>query len=81
MGDADELLFLTEGDDPVPVLKPDRARGLEARRGKARQFIEEDAAARVGSAFRQKLKANASPVTCAVSLYHKHSGNHLRPHP
>ena len=25
MGDADELLFVTEGDDAMPVLKPDRA--------------------------------------------------------
>jgi hypothetical protein len=31
MGDADELLFLTEGDDAMPVLKPDDARGPEAR--------------------------------------------------
>ena len=28
MGDADELLFVPEGDDAMPVLKPDRARGL-----------------------------------------------------
>ena len=46
MGDADELLFLTEGDDAIPVFKPDRARGLEARRGEAHEFIEEDAAVR-----------------------------------
>ena len=57
MGDADELLFLTEGDDAMPVLKPDRARGLEARRGEAHEFIEEDAAVRVASAFRHELKA------------------------
>ena len=51
MGDADEFLLLTEGDDAVPVLKPDRARRLEARRGKAREFVEEHAAVRVYSAF------------------------------
>src|ERR1700675_4917334 len=28
MSDADELLFVPEGDDAMPVLKPDRARGL-----------------------------------------------------
>ena len=44
MGDADELLFVTEGDDALPVLKPDRARGLEARRGEADEFVEENAA-------------------------------------
>ena len=35
MGDADELLFATEGDDAMPVLKSDSARGLEARRVEA----------------------------------------------
>jgi hypothetical protein len=51
MGDADELLLVTEGDDAPPVLKPHLARGREARRGKARQLVEEDAAIRVASAF------------------------------
>ena len=46
MGDADELLFVTEGDDAMPVLKPDSARGLEARYAYANEFIEEDAAVR-----------------------------------
>ena len=57
MGDADELLFVTKGDDAMPVLKPDRARGLEARCGEAHELIEEDAAGRVASAFRHELKA------------------------
>ena len=57
MGDADELLFLTEGDDAMPVLKPDRARGLEARRGKARQFVEEDASVRIDPAFWHEVTA------------------------
>jgi len=67
MGNADELLFVAEGDDAMPVLKPDRARGLEARRGEARQFVEEDAAVRVASAFRHELKATLSPATYVVS--------------
>jgi hypothetical protein len=55
MSEADKLLFLTEGDDAMLVLKPDRARGLEARRGDAYEFIEEDAAVRVASTFRHEL--------------------------
>ena len=69
MGDADELLFVTEGDNAMPVLKPDRARGLEARRGEAHEFIEEDAGARIDRAFWHELKATPRPphVRCAVS--------------
>ena len=48
MGEADELLFLTEGDDAMLVLKPNRARGLEARYADAHEFIEENAAVRIG---------------------------------
>ena len=62
----------------LPVLKPDRARGLEARYADANEFIEEDAAVRVASAFWHELKATPLP-TCAVSLYHRHSGDHLPP--
>ena len=57
MGDADELLFVTEGDSAMPVLKPNSARGLEARYAYANEFIEEDAAVRVASAFRHELMA------------------------
>ena len=57
MGDADELLFVTEGDNAMPVLKPDRARGPEARYGEANKFIEENAVVRVASAFWHELKA------------------------
>ena len=68
MGDADELLFVTEGDDAVPVLKPNRARGLEARRGEAHEFVEEKAAVRVGSAFRHEFATTLGcATTCAVS--------------
>ena len=66
MGDADELLFVTEGDDAMPVLKPDRARGPEARYADAHEFIEEDAAVRVASAFRHEVKATPRPPRCVV---------------
>ena len=55
MGDADELLFLTEGNNAMPVLKPDRACGFKARRLEAHEFIEENAAVRVASAFGHEL--------------------------
>ena len=51
MSEADKLLFLSEGDDAMLVLKPDRARGPQTRRGKAHQFVEEGATVRVDSAF------------------------------
>jgi hypothetical protein len=41
MGDADELLFVTKGNDAMPVLKPDRTRGFEARYADAHELIEE----------------------------------------
>jgi hypothetical protein len=79
MGDAGELLFVTEGDDAMPVLEPDRARGLEARRGKAQELVEENAAVRVASAFGHELRRRLAATTCAVSLYHKHRSGHLCP--
>ena len=45
----------------MPVLKPDRARSLEARRGEAHEFVEESAAARVASAFWHEPKATPRP--------------------
>ena len=51
MGDADELLLVTEGDDAMLVLKPDHARGPETRYADANEFIKENAAVRVGSAL------------------------------
>ena len=62
MGDADELLFVTEGDDAMPVLEPDRARGPKARRGEAHEFVEEDAAVRVACAFWHGFKV--TPGLC-----------------
>ena len=61
MGDADELVLLAERYEDLPVLEPDRPRGLEARRGQAHEFIEEDAAVRVASALRHERKAAPRP--------------------
>ena len=61
MSDADEFVLLAERYDDLPVLELDRPRGLEARRGQAHEFIEEDAAIRVASAFRHELKAAPRP--------------------
>jgi hypothetical protein len=61
MGDADKLLFVTEGDDAMPVLEPDYPRGPQTRRGKAHQFIEEDAAVCVAPAFRHEGYASPAP--------------------
>ena len=66
MSDADEFVLLAERYDDLPVLELDSARGPEARRGEAHEFIEEDAVVRVASAFRHELKA-APRATCAVS--------------
>ena len=55
------MVLVREDDNPLPVLHPDRARGLEARRGKARELIEENAAVRVDPAFRHELKATPRP--------------------
>ena len=59
----------------MPVLKPDRARGLEARRGEAHEFIEEDAVVRLASAFRHELRATPRPPPV---WYHDtaHDDNH-----
>ena len=67
MGDADAfaafaaMVLVAEGDESVPVLKSDSARGLEARRGDAHELIEEKAVVRVASAFRHALKATPLP--------------------
>ena len=75
MSDADEFGLLAEGYEGLLVFKPDRARGPEARYADANEFIKENAAVRVASAFRHEL--NATPLTCAVSLYHRHIGDQL----
>ena len=61
MSDADEFVLLAERYKGLPVLKPDRASGLEARYADAHEFIEEDAAVRVASAFWHELKATPRP--------------------
>jgi hypothetical protein len=76
MDDADAFAAFTamfpfaEDDNALPVLDPDRTRGLEARRGKAREFVEEDAAVRVASAFRHELKTTPRPHLCGIMIPH-----------
>jgi hypothetical protein len=57
MSDADEFGLVAERYEGLPVLKPDRARGAEARYADAHKLIEENAVVRVASAFRHELKA------------------------
>ncbi len=59
MSNADEFVLLAERYEDLPVLKSDHARGLEARRGEAHEFIEEDAVVRVASAFRHEFEGYA----------------------
>ena len=61
MGDADAfaasaaMVLLAKGDDALPVLKPDRARGLQARYAPANKSVEENAVTRIDRAFRHEL--------------------------
>jgi hypothetical protein len=50
------LVCSPKGIGPL-VLKPNRARSPQARRVEAQEFIEEDAAVRVASAFRHELRS------------------------
>lgn len=74
MDDADAFAALNtvalvvEGDDTILVLEPDRTRSPEARCGEAHEVGEEDAAARVASAFWHELEL-ASPGPLRVR-YH-----------
>jgi hypothetical protein len=85
MGDADAfaafaaMVLVAEGDESVSVLKSDSARGLEARRGEAQKFVEENATVRVASAFRHEFELRlVCATTCAVLSYHRNRGDHLR---
>ena len=71
--------FVTEGDNAMPVLKPDRARGLEARRGEAHEFVEEDAAVRVASAFWHEFKATPRPPPVRYHDTTSNRGSQLPP--
>ena len=62
MSNADEFVLVTERYEDLPVLKSDRARGLEARHADASKFIEENAVVRVASAFRHELKVTPCPL-------------------
>ena len=68
MGDADELLFVTEGDNAMPVLKPDRAYGPQARYADAKKFVEENAVTRIDRAFWHELKAAPRPSLCGTMI-------------
>jgi hypothetical protein len=57
MREADEFGLLAERYVGPLVLKPNQARGLEARYADANEFIEEDATVRVSSAFWHEFKA------------------------
>ena len=67
MGDADafaafaSMVFVAEGDDAMPVLKPDCARGFEACRVEAHEFVKKDATVRVDPAFWHGLPATPRP--------------------
>ena len=73
MGDADAfaafaaMVLVAEGDDAMPVPKPDRARSRQARRVEAQEFVEEAAACRIGPTFWHELKA--TPHASLVRYY------------
>jgi hypothetical protein len=62
--------MLTERNDGLPILNPDRARGAEPRHPNTRQLVEENAAVGVGPALWHELEATVSVASGAVSSYH-----------
>jgi hypothetical protein len=76
MSDADKFGLLAERYVGPRVLKPNQARGLEARGGDANEFIEEDAVVRVASAFRHELKATL--VLCGIMIPHASAHRYLQ---
>jgi len=72
MGDADEFRPPAERNKYLPVLEPDRARSLEARRGEAHEFVEENAAIRVASALWHKVETT---VSCGIIIPQTNSGD------
>ena len=74
------MVLVTKRDDAMPVLKPDRARGLEARRVEAHELVEKDAAVRIDPAFWHELNARFS-CAAKVSLYHIAAGRHFLARP
>jgi hypothetical protein len=68
------VFLVPEGDESVPVLKSDSARGLEARRGETQELVKENAAVRVASAFRHEFELRSiRAIPCAVLSYHRKS--------
>jgi hypothetical protein len=78
MNDADELGLLAERYEGLPVLKFNSARGLEARYAHANEFIEEDTAVRVASAFRHELKATLVRYLCGIMIPHASAHRYLQ---
>jgi hypothetical protein len=71
MSGADDLGPLAERYKSLLVLKPDSARGPEARYANASKFIKEDAVVRVAPAFRHELKATPRPLSlCGTMIPH-----------
>ena len=70
MSHADEFVLLAERYEGLPVLKPDYARGAEARYADAHKLIEENALVRVASAFRHELEAAVRRHRVAVRYYY-----------
>ena len=76
MGDGDAfatlnaIAFVTQGDDTMPVFKPDHARSPQARRVEAQEFVEEAAACRIGPAFWHELRLRLARHLCGIMVPH-----------
>ena len=73
MSDADEFHPSAKRNDGLPVLKPDHVRGPEARHAKAHEFVEENAAVRVDSAFWYELGLRQGVYLCGIIIPQIHA--------
>jgi hypothetical protein len=84
MGDADAfaafnaMVLVAEGDNTMPVFKPDRARSPQARRVEAQEFVEEAAACRIGPAFWHEVKATPRPSPVRYHYTTENRGDYPR---
>ena len=78
VGDTDEFGLLAERYQGPLVLKPDHARGPEARYTDAHDFVEEGAVVRVASAFRHELKATLVRYLCGITIPHASAHRYLQ---